>query len=281
MDRDNILYVFILLIIAVEIYVKIKSKLIKVISEALIVTIVTGMILPSNFSVYDIFSTEITETKEEGLYIIAGVESTISESSMKKDWKIGEKNEELEEQLITVESSESDTSLKGDEKKQEVLFSNAFESHTPNDVASQVYFGEWDIEKHKDLRGEAYKDTGGLYLSISNIFNTMGSGLLNPIISEIHLVLNPDYEGDKFLSGSIVVESEAAGSDASAKIIILVDGEEEQNLSTITGDTVEPIDFKIDLSNARYEVVIKIECEPSGNGLKLGIVNMSNEHQEY
>lgn len=156
------------------------------------------------------------------------------------------------------------------------LFSNTFETHTPDDTASVVSLNWWDSSEHKDLRGQNYKDTGGLHLSIFNMFNAMGSGISNPIVSEIHLVLNPDYRGDKFFSGEIVVESDSAGSKASANISILVDGDLVwQSDAPITGSSIEPASFEIDLTNAKNDVIIKTECTPSGNGLKLGIVNLS------
>lgn len=167
-----------------------------------------------------------------------------------------------------------DTSLEQNEEEKEDLFGAAFESYDSDVRYDNVEFRWWDSETHKDLRGESYKGAQNYYLSISNTFNSLvGSSI--PLTVDLHLTLNPDCKGEKFFSGDVVVESQSAGSNSSADITILVDGNVTWECPvTITGTTVEPQHFELELTDAKTEVVIRVESMVTQQGIALGFVNM-------
>ena len=153
----------------------------------------------------------------------------------------------------------------------------AFETHTPdNNGVDFVEFRGWDSFSDADLRTEQYINKDGLFIKFSNTFSMLGSSLENQIESEIHLVINPKKELNGLVwTGLIVAEQRTQGSSAHADVVILVDGIEKWRTSeSITGNTIAPTEFSIDLSDALYEVVIKTYCTPNDNGLALGFVNM-------
>jgi len=81
------------------------------------------------------------------------------------------------------------------------------------------------------------------------MFNSMGSGLSNEINSELHLVYNPEFEKPSIFKGEIVLHSDAGGTSATAEVVILVDGEVKWSApEIITGDSIAPIPFEIDIS---------------------------------
>ena len=162
------------------------------------------------------------------------------------------------------------------------LFSRAFESHTPKDDAVyQVSFNNWDTFSNADLRGEQYADNSTIFIKISNTFNILGSNSSSPIVSDIHLTINPKKDTESLsLSGLIVAEKSTQGSTAYADISILVDGVEKwRSDNSINGNTVAPVDFRVDLSGAKYEVVFRISCMPLDNGLALGLVGMKEVYE--
>lgn len=160
------------------------------------------------------------------------------------------------------------------------LFNNAFMSCSPrNDGVNQTWFGNWDTLSNADLRGEQYggNQGGQILLKMSNTLNSLGASSDNPIIVDVHLAINPrkDIEGLVW-SGSIVAEQSTQGSEAFADVVILVDDVEKwRTTESITGSTIPPFDFEIDMSEAKYEVIIRVTCRPLGEGLALGIVNMN------
>ena len=153
----------------------------------------------------------------------------------------------------------------------------AFETHSPdNNGVDFVEFRGWDSFSDADLRTEQYINKDGLFIKFSNTFSMLGSSLENQIESEIHLVINPKKELNGLVwTGLIVAEQRTQGSSAHADVVILVDGIEKWRTSeSITGNTIAPTEFSIDLSDALYEVVIKTYCTANDNGLALGFVNM-------
>lgn len=159
----------------------------------------------------------------------------------------------------------------------EILFVRAFETHSPNNNGVDfVEFRKWDSFSDADLRTEQYINKDGLFVKYSNTFSMLGSSVENQIESEIHLVINPQKElAGGIWTGTIVAEQSTQGSSAYADVAIFVDGIEKWRTSEpITGNTVAPIEFSIDLSDALYEVIIKVYCTPNDSGLALGFVNM-------
>ena len=204
-----------------------------------------------------------------------GTEKAIS------DFKISPLKAETPGKLrIVISKDDISRTISVNVKESPKLFSNAFEKHTPNDVTTLISFDWWDDSENKDARGDTHED-GGLYLSIGNMFNQLGSKLANTITSDIHMVLNPDYINRGKLSGDIVVETSSLGTDAYATISILVDDEVKwKTQENITGTTIEPVHFEVDLSDAETEVIIRVECVPKQNGLSIGFVNFVHANLE-
>lgn len=182
---------------------------------------------------------------------------------------------------LTVKISKENvsTTVKINVKEAPELFAQAFETHQPNDIATSVKFLSGSGQGFKDLKKTTYES--GLFLFISNMFNGLGSGLANEVTSDIHLPINSDcINRDEFL-GDIIVENGSAGTEGYAYISILVDGEVVwETKEAITGTTVEPVPFKIDVSQAESEVIIRTKCIPKQSGLGIGIVNMEYTYKE-
>ena len=168
-------------------------------------------------------------------------------------------------------------SIQNNPSDNESLFVRAFESHSPNNNGVDfVEFRGWDSFSDADLRTEQYINKDGLFIMFSNTFSALGSSIENQIVSEIHLVINPEKNLDGLVwSGMVVAEQRTLGSSAYANVSILVDGVEKwRTTDAITGNTIAPVEFSVDLSDALYEVIIKTNCTPNQNGLALGFVNM-------
>lgn len=179
---------------------------------------------------------------------------------------------------IKITKNEINETILVNVKEKPKLFSNNFIEYEPkNSVSNLVSYDNWNSSIHKDIRGESYADTGVLYVSLANMFAQMGGTSVNPITFEFHLILNPSCTDRGVFSGDIVAENGTAGSSATANISIIVDDETKVSGLSISGDTVEPLHFGVELSDTDYEVVIKIVCIPYGNGLSLGIVNLQHE----
>lgn len=158
--------------------------------------------------------------------------------------------------------------------KKEDLFSMAFLSTDSTDTYDCIEFTLWDSQIHQDLRGESYKETKNYYLSLGNTFNALTDNS-SSLSADIHLTLNPSCKGEKNFSGDVVVESQSAGSTSSAEITILVDGELVWTCpETMTGTTVEPQHFDLNLTNAATEVIIRVESTITQQGINLGFVNL-------
>lgn len=169
-----------------------------------------------------------------------------------------------------------------EEKPEGPLFVNRFESHSPNDnVVNQVVCRDWDTFSDADLRDGQYTDSGGIFLKMSNYFNSIGTGSSSLITSEIHLPINSQWDLNGLMwTGSIIAEQSTQGSTAYADIAILVDGNEKWRTSEpITGSTVPPTEFSIDLTEAKYEVIIQTQCNALDSGLALGFVNLGHEYK--
>lgn len=170
-------------------------------------------------------------------------------------------------------------------REEKYVFVNPFENHSPdNNSIHSVIFGNWDTFTHADLRNEHYEGSeyGQLYLKISDTFNILGASDASPIVSEIHLPINPKKDVTGLIwTGLIVAEQNTQGSPAYADIVILVDGVEKwRTTDSITGSTVPPVEYSVDLSDAKYEVIIRTSCAALGDGLALGFVDMKVEYIE-
>lgn len=135
------------------------------------------------------------------------------------------------------------------------MFSNYFETHTPSSIST--YLNLWNSAKDKDIQGNFHQYEVGLKLYCSKYFYINDSILT----SDIHLVYNPNYKGNTNFSGKIVLSDENSDTSASADICILVDGVEVwKTENKLTGTTISPIEYSIDLKNCKEEVIIRTTC---------------------
>lgn len=172
--------------------------------------------------------------------------------------------ETLSNQLQTIvalnQSSDNNTT------NSNAMFSNYFETHSPSSIST--YLNLWDSSKDKDIQGNFHNYEVGLKLTVYK------SWYLNDSVStsDIHLVYNPNYKGNTNFSGKIVLSDESSGSLSSADISILVDGLEVWKSETkLTGTTISPIEFSIDLKNCKEEVIIRTTSYlPNDTDLEIG-----------
>lgn len=117
---------------------------------------------------------------------------------------------------------------------------------------------------------------------MSNTFNMLGGTNANQIVSEIHFPINPKKNVKNLIwSGLIVAENSTQGSTAYADVVIFVDGVEKwRTKESITANNVPPIKYSINMSDAKYEAIIKTTCTTYDIGLALGFVNMSLKYKK-
>ena len=140
------------------------------------------------------------------------------------------------------------------------MFSNYFETHTPNN--SNTYLRIWDSSQDKDIQGNFHQYEFGLKLRSNKYLYTDTS----VITSDIHLVYNPNYKGNTNFSGKIVLSDECSGTLSSADISILVDGVEVWKSGTkLTGTTISPIEYSVDLKKCKEELIIRTTCYIQNN----------------
>ena len=147
------------------------------------------------------------------------------------------------------------------------MFTNYFETHTPSNLTT--YLSLWNSNSDKDIRGSYHEYENGFDLSFHN--NMLGI-TANTVTSDLHLIYNKNYTGNTHFSGYVILNDESSGTKSSADISILVDGNEIwKSESKLTGVTVTPIEFNVDLKDCKEEVIIRTTCYLQGDSFKLGI----------
>lgn len=148
------------------------------------------------------------------------------------------------------------------------------EQHTPSDVANNVYVSNWKLNEDFDIAGQTYD--GGIKISVSNTFAMLGGGVKH-IVSETHYALNKQaldkasaYE--RRYIGKFVVGKEMSSSPSMAVISILLDGAEVYKTETINCFILDIPPFDVDLTGHR-EMIVKIDCQQSGDPFVIGMVN--------
>lgn len=109
-----------------------------------------------------------------------------SEKGVKQD----EAAQENTNSDLSNQPQESKDSSKGEEETTTNQQITVSEQHTPNDIATQVSYCNWDVENDLGITGKRYG--GGLKITITNSFTAMGSTLDNDITSQLVLQL-PNY----------------------------------------------------------------------------------------
>ena len=146
------------------------------------------------------------------------------------------------------------------------MFSNYFITSSPSNIST--YLNLWNSSKDKDIQGNYHQYEVGLKLSCSKYWYINE----NVSTSDIHLVYNPNYKGNTNFSGKIVLSDASSGSLSSADISILIDGKEVwKSDQKLTGSTITPIEFAIDLKHCKEEVIIRTTSYlQDDNGIEIG-----------
>jgi len=150
----------------------------------------------------------------------------------------------------------------------EKMFTNYFETHEVNTNQISFYLEKWNMYEDKDIKALSHENEEGIKLEARSTFMVEGE----EATSDIHLTYNPEYKGDTIMSGKIVTMNETSSSNSIAKVSILIDG----NLAwasdkTITGRTVEPIEFSVDTKGCKNEVIIRFEYYMKKDGLSIAV----------
>lgn len=155
-----------------------------------------------------------------------------------------------------------------DNNKQSNMFTNFFETHEVN--TNQIYFllKRWNSYEDKDIKALSHDDENGIKLEAKSSILVQGEDA----VADIHLTYNPKYNGDTIMSGKIVTMNETNSSNSMVKVSILVDDKLVwKSDKTITGQTVEPVEFKIDTEGCKNEVIIRFEYYMKEEGLSIAI----------
>lgn len=148
------------------------------------------------------------------------------------------------------------------------MFTNYFETHEVATNQINFQLEKWNMYEDKDIKALSHENEEGIKLKARSTFMVEGE----EATSDIHLTYNSEYKGNTIMSGKIVTMNETSSSNSIAKVSILIDG----NLAwtsdkTITGRTVEPIEFSIDTKGCKNEVIIRFEYYMKKDGLSIAI----------
>lgn len=146
------------------------------------------------------------------------------------------------------------------------------EIHTPNDAATYVTYTNWNVEDDLDITMSRYG--GGIKVSVSNMFTSMGSGLEQAITSKLILSLYPANHTETEFCGVIVLDKSMYGSSTSGTIRMLVNNQEVFSTGEIDGSCETSFPFSIDITGADT-IVIEADVVLRGSSFVYGIVDES------
>lgn len=167
---------------------------------------------------------------------------------------------------ISIQNSTANNISSNIVDNKNIMFTNYFETHNPEGISS--YISTWNSNSDKDIRGSYHEYENGLKLSVYKGFYIDN----NILTSDLHLVYNKNYSGNTHFSGYIILSDDSSGTKSSADISILIDGNEVWKTDNkITGVTVTPTEFNIDLKDCKEEVIIRTTCYLQDSSIQLGI----------
>lgn len=146
------------------------------------------------------------------------------------------------------------------------------EMHTPNDAVTNVSIVSWDSESDIDINGIMYD--GGLKVTMSNMFTSMGSGVSNNIISRITIPLSDTQKNaeEKAFLGTFVLDQTMFGSKSSGVIKIIINNQEVFSTGEIDGNTKESFPFNVSYEGADV-IMIEANVNLRSSEFTFGIVN--------
>jgi len=146
------------------------------------------------------------------------------------------------------------------------------EYHTPNDVATFVSWSSWDPIKNLGIDGNRYN--GGIRVTISNMFNSMGSNLESKIVSRKMLILPADGSVES-LKGIFILDSSMFGSRSYGFIKIIINGEDVFATDEINSDTQYGYSFDVNCVGAD-SIIIETTAFLRGGSFIFGIVSSND-----
>ncbi len=143
------------------------------------------------------------------------------------------------------------------------------EVHQPDDVATIVSLPEWDVDEDMGIDGKRYG--GGIKVSISDMFISMGSNGSKDVTSRITIPLDGNYD-ETIFEGVFVLDQSMYGSNSTGTISILINNEEVFTTGEIGGNTLNAFPFNVDFGDAD-SLIILTEAHLSGSDFVYGFVS--------
>lgn len=142
------------------------------------------------------------------------------------------------------------------------------EIHQPDDAATKVSLPEWNVDKDMGIDGKRYG--GGIKVSISDMFITMGYNGSKDVTSKITIPLDGNYD-ETILEGVFVLDQSMYGSNSTGTISILINNEEVFTTGEIGGKTLNAFPFNVDFGDAD-SLTILTEAHLLGGDFVYGFV---------
>lgn len=152
-------------------------------------------------------------------------------------------NEDPQSEETTEDSSDD---LNVEEEKISI-----YENHSPNDYINHVYTENWDPNSDIGIDGNMYE--GGIKVTLSNFFTSIGANTENNITSRITLPLSKEFketDDDKYYEGTFVLDQSMYGRKSSGIIKIIINNNEVFSTGEIDGNTVESFPFSVSCDGA-------------------------------
>lgn len=143
------------------------------------------------------------------------------------------------------------------------------ETHQPNDVATIVSLPEWNTDEDMGIDGKRYG--GGIKVSISDMFISMGANGSKDVISRITVPLDGNYD-ETIFRGVFVLDQSMYGVESTGVISILINNEQVFTTGEIGGNTLNAIPFEVDFGDAD-SLIILTEAHLSGSDFVYGFVS--------
>lgn len=183
---------------------------------------------------------------------------------------VDDNNEEDE-----INSDDENTEDRTEKEEFDTTYESYFtlsETHSPSDAMNDCYIDVWDGSSDKDVRGVTYQK--GILYYFTNTLALLGGNSADKIESDLRFVIIPESPNPQKFTAKIVLHADSVGTDATAAITVLVDGNEYWTSEEILdGNSIEEIPVNIDLSEMQSYFTIHVEAMPYGDGIKFGIVD--------
>lgn len=259
-----------------ENYKETKFSLIFTIIPSIISSILVLMFVPQNISIYDIFNNQdiFNETQtEEGKQQEFITSSNIIIETSPIETNIIETNintsNEVETIAVSIPESTNEEEFHDTENKN-ISFS---EVHSPNDYIYTVNVGSWNPDLDIGINGIMYD--GGMKITMSNLFMTLGANTTHDLTSRITLqfpkTISKNSE-DRTFSGTFVLDQTMFGSKSHGVIKIIINGSEVFSTEELKGNTTKSFPFTVNIPDTNV-IIIEADVTLIGSDFIYGIVD--------